>query len=144
MASQLVLLSAILWAAAAIVGLFGLIFSGRILLVAGAIAGALGAVVGLPDPTRAIILPGQIIGEAIAFRVDPEALWLMGFGLVPAGFACALMSPSPHGARGWILGAALSLLGALGVFGLQNGAALLIAWEAMSLGGAVMILSETP
>ena len=72
----------------------------------------------------------------------PEALWLMGFGLAPAGFACALMSPSKLGIDGWLFGAALSLIGALGVFGLQNGAALLIAWETMSLGGAVMILSE--
>ena len=66
----------------------------------------------------------------------------MGFGLTPALFACALMSPSKLGTGGWLFGAALSLVGALGVFGLQNGAALLIAWETMSLGGAVMILSE--
>ena len=66
----------------------------------------------------------------------------MGFGLLPAGFACALASPSARGARGWLFGAAMSLLGALGVFGLQNGAALLIAWELMSLGGAVMIVGE--
>ena len=66
----------------------------------------------------------------------------MGFGLAPAGFACALASPSKAGMGGWLFGAALSLIGALGVFGLQNGAALLIAWETMSLGGAVMVLSE--
>ena len=36
----------------------------------------------------------------------------------------------------------MSLLGALGVFGLQQGAAFLVAWELMSLGGAVMLLSE--
>lgn len=142
MASQLLLLSAILWLAAAVVGLSGLILAGRILLAAGAAFGVLATVIGLPDPTHAIVLPGQVIGEAISFRVDPEGLWLMGFGLVPAGFACALMSPSQHGARGWLFGAAMSLLGALGVFGLQNGAALLVAWELMSLGGAVMILSE--
>ena len=36
----------------------------------------------------------------------------------------------------------MSLLGALGVFGLRDGAGFLIAWEIMSFGGAVMILSE--
>ena len=36
----------------------------------------------------------------------------------------------------------MSLIGALGVFGLQDGASFLIAWEIMSFGGAVMILSE--
>jgi formate hydrogenlyase subunit 3/multisubunit Na+/H+ antiporter MnhD subunit len=66
----------------------------------------------------------------------------MGFGLVPAGFACALGSPGRDGRRGWLFGAGSSLLGALGVFGLQNGAALLIAWEVMSLGGAVLLLSD--
>jgi formate hydrogenlyase subunit 3/multisubunit Na+/H+ antiporter MnhD subunit len=34
------------------------------------------------------------------------------------------------------------LLGALGVFGLQDGAALLVAWESMSLGGALMLMGE--
>jgi formate hydrogenlyase subunit 3/multisubunit Na+/H+ antiporter MnhD subunit len=43
---------------------------------------------------------------------------------------------------GWLAGAALSLLGALGVYGVQDGYSFLIAWELMSLGGAVMILSE--
>ena len=36
----------------------------------------------------------------------------------------------------------MSLLGALGVFGVRDGAGFLIAWEIMSFGGAVMILSE--
>ncbi len=89
-----------------------------------------------------IVLPVRLAGEAVAFRFEPEALWLFGFGLTPAAFACALGSPSLQGRSGWVFGAAVSLIGALGVFGLQNGAALLVAWEAMSLGGAVMILSE--
>lgn len=142
MASQLLLLCAILWLAAAVAGLSGFIAAGRFLLALGAAVGVLAAIIGLPAATRAFVLPGQILGEAVAFRLDPEALWLMGFGLVPAGFACALMSPSQRGSRGWIFGAAISLLGAFGVFGLQNGAALIVAWELMSLGGAVMIVSE--
>lgn len=142
MTSQLLLLAAILWVAAAIIGLSGGLIVSRVLLAAGAAAGTLAAIVSLPGASHSIVLPGQLAGEIIAFRIDPEGLWLMGFGLVPAGFACALTSPSPRGARGWVLGAAMSLLGALGVFGLQNGAGLLVAWEAMSLGGAIMILSE--
>lgn len=141
-ANQLLLLCAIIWLAAAVAGLSGSITIGRILLAAGAAIGVLATIIGLPAATPAYMLPGQIMGEAVAFRLDPEALWLLGFGLVPAGFACALMSPSEHGSQGWIFGAAISLLGAFGVFGLQNGAALIVAWEFMSLGGAVMILSE--
>jgi hydrogenase-4 component B len=141
-ANQLLLLAAILWTAAAILGLGGVLIISRIALTAGAAAGFLAAIVSFPAGSASIAIPGQLIGEAINFRVDPQALWLMGFGLVPAGFACALASPSASGRRGWLFGASMSLLGALGVFGLQNGAGLLIAWEAMSLGGAVMILSE--
>lgn len=142
MVNELLLLAAILWVAAAIIGLSGVLIISRILLAAGAAAGTLAAIVSLPEASRSIALPGQLIGEVITFRIDPEGLWLMNFGLIPAGFACALTSPSQRGARGWLLGAAMSLVGALGVFGLQNGAGLLVAWEAMSLGGAVMILSE--
>jgi formate hydrogenlyase subunit 3/multisubunit Na+/H+ antiporter MnhD subunit len=136
------LLAAILWVAAAIAGLSGACALSRIALAAGAAAGTLAAILALPEATPLVAGPIQLAGEAVAFRVDPQGLWLMGFGLVPAGFACALASPSPNGARGWLFGAALSLLGALGVFGLRNGAGLLIAWEAMSLGGAIMILAE--
>jgi formate hydrogenlyase subunit 3/multisubunit Na+/H+ antiporter MnhD subunit len=135
-------LAALFWAAGAILALVGASTLGRILLVVGAAAGILAAIVSLPAGSPAIALPIQLIGETVSFRIDPEGLWLMGFGLLPAGFACVLASPSRLGARGWVFGAAMSLLGALGVFGLQNGAALLIAWEMMSLGGAVMILSE--
>ncbi len=36
----------------------------------------------------------------------------------------------------------MSLIGALGVFGIRDGAGFLISWEIMSFGGAVMILGE--
>lgn len=142
MADWLLLLSAVLWVVAAIVALRAWTVLSRSLLVAGVISGIVAAVIQLPNPTQTVLLPIRLAGEAVAFRMEPEALWLMGFGLAPAGFACALGSPSKFGIGGWLFGAALSLLGALGVFGLQNGAALLVAWEVMSLGGAVMILSE--
>lgn len=142
MSSELLFLAAILWAAGAILGLAGGLMLGRIALALGAVAGVLAAIFSLPAPSQSIILPGQLIGEAVGFRIDPQGWWLMGFGLVPAAFACALASPTPAGHRSWLFGAGLSLLGALGVFGLQNGAGLLIAWETMSLGGAILILSD--
>lgn len=142
MASQLLLFTALLWLVGAILALAGVLVLSRLTLTLGAVAGVIAAVVTLPNASETVLLPGQLMAESAAFRIEPQGLWLMGFGLVPAAFACALASPSADGQRGWLFGAALSLLGALGVFGLQNGAALLIAWEAMSLGSAVMVLSE--
>jgi hydrogenase-4 component B len=142
LADQLLILSALLWVIAAIVALCQWTAVSRVLLVAGALSGIVAAVFELPDPSQTIVLPFRLAGEAVTFRLEPEALWLLGFGLTPALFACALMSPSKLGTGGWLFGVALSLVGALGVFGLQNGAALLVAWETMSLGGAAMILSE--
>ncbi len=142
MASQLLLAAALLWAAGTVVGVAGATAIGRLALVLGAVAGVAAAIAGLPEASAAVTLPGTLMAEAVPFRIEPQGLWLMGFGLVPAAFACALASPAREGRRGWLFGAGLSLLGALGVFGLRNGAALLIAWEAMSLGGAVMILAD--
>ena len=143
MTSGMLILSFVLWVAAALIAsLRRWAVLGRALLAAGALSGVIAAIVGLPNPTSTAVLPLRLAGEAVAFRLEPEALWLFGFGLAPALFACALGSPSHYGRSGWNFGAAFSLLGALGVFGLQNGAALLVAWEAMSLGGAIMILSE--
>lgn len=141
MASQLLLLTAIAWVAGAALGLAGAVRLGRASLTAGAVLGIAGTLLTLPASGSTIMLPGPIAGEPLSFRVDAQGLWLMGFGLVPAAFACALGSPG-SGRRGWVFGAAASLLGAFGVFGLQQGAALLIAWGLMSFGGAAMILSE--
>ena len=54
------------------------------LLVAGVLSGIVAAVFELPDPTQTIVLPIRLAGEAVTFRLEPEALWLMGFGLTPA------------------------------------------------------------
>ncbi|MBW4051809.1 MAG: hypothetical protein HIU85_10145 [Proteobacteria bacterium] len=66
----------------------------------------------------------------------------MGFGLLPAGLAVALATPIRAARPAWLAGAALSLIGALGVFGLQDAYSFLVAWELMSIGVAVLILSE--
>ena len=55
-------------------------------------------------------LPGRLAGEAVDFRIAPQGLWLMGFGLVPAIFACSLASPMTGGGRGWLFGVALASL----------------------------------
>jgi formate hydrogenlyase subunit 3/multisubunit Na+/H+ antiporter MnhD subunit len=81
-------------------------------------------------------------GHIVRFQYSAESAWLMGFGLLPAALAVALSSPVRAARPGWLVGAALSLIGALGVFGVQDGYSFLVAWELMSLGGAVMILSE--
>ena len=143
MANALLLVAVALWLAAAILALGGVARRSVVSRLRSAPPPA------WPRPSRAfpnasetVTLPGRLAAEVVDFRIAPQGLWLMGFGLVPAIFACSLASPMTGGGRGWLFGVALSLLGALGVFGLQNGAALLIAWETMSLGGAIMVLSD--
>jgi hydrogenase-4 component B len=141
--NDLLAVAALLWfggGAASLTGRF--LGAARLLLVLGCFAGVAAALLALPGGTAAVALPTRLAGEAVAFQLRPDAAWLMGFGLVPAILACWLASPALQARGGWLFGAALSLIGALGVFGLDNGAGFLIAWEVMSLGGAVMLLGE--
>jgi hydrogenase-4 component B len=143
LSNELLLAAFVAWLIAAIIALLrrGLLVA-RVLLVFGCVVGILGAAVGLPSGTVEIGLPTGFAGETSSFRMAPEALWLFGFGLVPAALACGLATPSQSSQAGWLFGAAASLIGALGVFGVQDGIGFLIAWEIMSFGGAIMILSE--
>jgi formate hydrogenlyase subunit 3/multisubunit Na+/H+ antiporter MnhD subunit len=140
---ELIGAGALAWVLAAIIAAsrIGLVLA-RWLLAAGSLAGMIGCIAALPDGTGFVALPNELVGETVTFHLSPDALWLMGFGLATATIACALSTPAKQGQAGWLFGVAASLLGALGVFGLQNGAAFLIAWEIMSLGGALMVLSE--
>ena len=143
MSNDLLTLAFFAWLAAALISLSGRgSMLARALLFAGCAAGVLAALVSLPNGTPIVTLPTRLAGAAVSFQVTPDGLWLLGFGLVPASLACALASPAREGRAGWLFGAAMSLLGALGVFGLRDGAGFLIAWEIMSFGGAAMILSE--
>jgi formate hydrogenlyase subunit 3/multisubunit Na+/H+ antiporter MnhD subunit len=143
LSNDLLTLALLAWLAAALIALTGRgLMASRFLLFIGSAAGILAALVSLPGSAAAVLLPTELAGEAVHFQMSPDALWLLGFGLAPAALACALASPAPQGQGGWLFGAAMSLIGALGVFGLREGAAFLIAWEIMSFGGAVMILSE--
>ena len=75
------------------------------------------------------------------FHLSSSALWLLGFGL-PGAILAAILGTPARASRVWIFGLAASLVGALGVFGLEDAATFLIAWEIMSLGGAAMILGD--
>jgi hydrogenase-4 component B len=97
--NELLTLAALLWAAGAILALAGASMLSRILLVVGVAAGIFAAIASLPAGSPTMVLPTVLIGEPVSCRIDPEGLWLMGFGLVPAGFACALASPLASGAR---------------------------------------------
>ena len=114
----------------------------RLLIGLGASAGVAFAADLLPHGSGLWTSSIMLADQTLQLRYTPEALWLMGFGLVPAALAVWLCSPARTGRPGWLVGAALSILGALGVFGVQDGYSFLIAWELMSFGGAVMILSE--
>jgi hydrogenase-4 component B len=143
LSNDLLMIAFFAWLAAALIALSGRgSLPARALLFAGALAGILAALASLPDGTPVITLPTRLAGAPVSFQMTGDGLWLFGFGLAPAALACALATPARKGRAGWLFGAAMSLIGALGVFGLRDGAGFLIAWEVMSFGGAVMILSE--
>ena len=143
MSNDLLIAAFALWLAAAVLALGGRGATlGRGLLCLGSIVGICAAILALPDGTSAVLLPTQLAGAAVSFQLTPDGAWLLGFGLAPAALACALATPAQQGRSGWLFGAAMSLIGALGVFAIRDGAGFLIAWEIMSFGGAVMILSE--
>ncbi len=73
--------------------------------------------------------------------LSPDALRLMAFGL-PGAILCAWLGTPSRRQAGRIFGMVASLIGALGVFGLQDAVNFLIAREIMSLGGAAMIPGE--
>ncbi len=142
-ANLLIGIAACSWAVAAVLAIVRPLQGvARALLVAGCVLAMLACIVVLPDSTTPVTLPVAIAGQPVSFALEPAGLWLMGFGLLPAACACWLGSPVASHPGRWRAGAALSLLGALGVFGLQDGISLLVAWETMSLGGALMLMGE--
>ncbi len=139
--TDLIAITATAWLLGAGLALIGAPRLGRGAIVLGAAAFLALAVLALPGGTATFDLPLGLPMARWRFRLDPAALWLFGFGLVPALMAAWIGSPA-RGQRQWTFGLALSLLGALGVFGLQDAMSFLIGWEVMSLGGAVMLLGE--
>lgn len=145
MPADLLILTAALWAASFVLALIerrGIL--ARIGLVLGCCSAVVFSIGGLNAGIPVLSLPIQLADIPVSFKLDAAALWLLFFGIVPALLAVLLgtSNRSPRAMRSWLAGAALSLLGALGVFGFQDALSLLIAWEVMSFGGAVMILGE--
>ena len=132
-------LAALALAAALIVDIMRSSTLPRALLALGCASAALGALLALPAGSAPITLM-QFGDWQVRWQADAAALWLMLPAPLPALFASLLGGAAA--ARGWAAGAAMSLLGALGVFTLRDGASVLIAWELMGLGGAVMLLAE--
>lgn len=113
-------------------------------IVIGCAIGLLYCILGWIRPPLAHSLHISLADTPVSFHLDNAALWLLFFGLIPALFAAGLGTAalSTSSKRYWTAGLAATLLGALGVFALQDTMSFLIAWEIMSLGGAAMILGE--
>jgi hydrogenase-4 component B len=86
----------------------------------------------------------HLVNEKVYFQLNTAALWLLFFGSITSFLLSILNTTAKElsSQRFWLLGVTISLFGALGVFGLQDAASFLIAWELMSLGGAVVIVGE--
>ncbi|ACX96611.1 proton-conducting transporter membrane subunit [Halothiobacillus neapolitanus] len=132
-------LTALLWLAAMLGDVFGAKRVARWAISLGTLVAIFAVLEGLigQSPTSVSLTFGDWPWQ---FHPDAAGLWLLLPALLPAFFATAT-GRTQH-PRGWVAGVALSLLGALGILGVQDGANLLIAWEALSLGGAIMLLAE--
>lgn len=144
MANELFVAMPVLWAIALLAALIER--SGRLARVAlalGCIVGIAVCIAALPEGLAEAAAGYQLGGNSVHFALAAPACWLVLFGLIPAFFVTLGSTATARPKQSaWLAGAALSLLGAFGVFGLQDAMSFLIAWEVMSLGGAVMILGE--
>jgi formate hydrogenlyase subunit 3/multisubunit Na+/H+ antiporter MnhD subunit len=116
----------------------------RIGLVCGCGAGIAWSVRGLSGTNAVLFLGFRVADTPVRFHLDSGGCWLLLFGLLPAIFASGLGTTalSKPAGRYWLAGLSMTLVGTLGVFGMQDAMSFLVAWEVMSVGGAVMILTE--
>ena len=116
----------------------------RIGIVLGCLCGIVACLTPAAVPMSVSKFGFRLSDTAVEYRLDAGGDWLLLFGLLPALFAAGLNSTasSTPANRYWLAGLSMTLLGALGVFGLQDSMSFLIAWEVMSVGGAVMIFGE--
>ncbi len=147
MQADLLLITALLWSFSAIAALLeprGIV--ARVGIALGCLAGIAAALDGMISISPTLSLDVRLGDTAVLFHLSTAASWLMLFGLIPAFFAVALGNGAVAGcpARRWLAALAFTLLGALGVLGMQDAISFLIAWEVMSLGGAAMVLGENP
>ncbi len=135
----LALLGGVLFVLAAAVDLWGAPRSfSRALLLLGAAVVLAGSVVALPDGSSTAAL-WNLGAATVRFHLDAAACWLGIPGWAMFGVA---VGTSRRASRGVHAGFALTALGALGVFGVTNGVALVVAWEIMSLGSGVLLLGR--
>lgn len=146
MQGDLLLAMAVLWALSFLVALSEPSAKlARLGIVLGCCAGIAACLVNLAGTATIAFSPGFSVGDTVVrFHLDTGACWLLMIGLLPALFASGLGSTASSNRmkRYWLAGLAVTLLGTAGVFGLQDAISFLIAWEVMSVGGAVMILGE--
>lgn len=142
MLNNLLLLGVATWIVAGLLALgqASILFT-RLILTLGSITVLVFAVLAVSGGTEAVHIPLGMGPAGSVFQLAPEANWLLGFGLPGATLASWLGSPTKRQSA-WLFGMATSLIGALGVFGLQNAVGFLVSWEIMSLGGAIMLLGE--
>jgi hydrogenase-4 component B len=140
--NELLMAGVAAWLLAALLALIGWVpLVARALLVVGGAAVLVLCIGTLPAASPAIHTALGIGPMGADFQLGSGALWLLAFGLPGAILASWLGTPAQRQGS-WIFGAAASLIGALGVFGMQDAVSFLVSWEIMSLGGAVMILGE--
>jgi formate hydrogenlyase subunit 3/multisubunit Na+/H+ antiporter MnhD subunit len=135
---------ALLWAASSLIALLGSRAVAQAGLVFGCLAGIAASLLGLHAGSPFLSMGVHLSDTPVQFHLTTAAMWLMFFGLVPAFFAAALHTSALNVAarNRWLAALGFTLLGAIGVLGLQDAMSFLIAWEVMSVGGAAMILSE--
>ena len=98
MSTDLLIAAFLAWLAAALLALTGRGSSfGRVLLCCGSVIGIGAAILALPDGSPGVLLPTQLAGATVSFRLTPDGAWLLGFGLAPAALACALATPAQQG-----------------------------------------------
>lgn len=132
------------WLLSLVLSAINILLLSRMSLILGCIVGIAGCIFALPIGTTLASFPFSLSLQSVHFSLNAAALWLMGFGLFPALFACwvSRLRQSALSQRYWLAGMSSALLGALGVFGLQDAISFLISWELMSFGVAVMLLAE--
>jgi hydrogenase-4 component B len=133
-------LAALLFLLAAPLGIAGRTTLARLGLAAGTVAVLAGGVAALPAGSSSTAL--WFLGDAqVRWRLAPAAAWLLVCGAL-AALAVFLSPVRARRAGMWWAGAAVVMLGSLGVAGLQEGISFLVAWELLSLGGAAMLLAD--
>lgn len=110
----------------------------RLAVLSAVVVGFISDMLGLPNGTRSVHL-FVLENQPLIWRMNTAALLV----LAPAWLVVVIaVWVRREPASWWSLGVALSLLGVLCLTGLNNGASMIFGWELMSLGGAVMILSN--